>query len=119
MCHTRPASWEQHKDDIESTAKAVYAYLLARCRYPVPFKKLSESRSQYTSLDAGTKGKIHQINKETQTRDPREFVADEGLVLYRWLPTLPGPPLPSWTLSLRGVATLAQSWARPQVFIMI
>ena len=77
----------------------------------MPFKKLSESRSQYTSLDAGTKGKIHQINKETVTRDPREFVADEGLVLYRWLPTLPGPPLLSCTFSLRCVATLAQSWA--------
>lgn len=53
------------------------------CRYPVPFKKLSEARSQYTNLEAFTKGTIHQINKETDTRDPREFVADEGLVLYR------------------------------------
>lgn len=53
------------------------------CRYPVPYKKLSESRNQYTDLDAFTKGTVHQIHKETDSRDPREFVADEGTVCYR------------------------------------
>jgi hypothetical protein len=51
----------------------------------VPYKKLSESRSQYTSLNAHVRGNIHQINKQTQTRDPREFVKDEAMVLYRWV----------------------------------
>ena len=58
------------------------------CRYPVPYKKLSESHSQYTKLNAYVKGTIHQIHKSTDSRDPREFVTDEGLVMYRYRPSI-------------------------------
>lgn len=57
--------------------------LLLFCRYPVPYKKLSESHSQYTKLNAYVKGTIHQIHKSTESKDPREFVTDEGMVMYR------------------------------------
>lgn len=44
---------------------------------------MSEAHSQYTKLDAHVKGTVHQIHKSVDTRDPREFVTDEGLVMYR------------------------------------
>lgn len=69
----------------------------------MPYKKLSESRSQYTSLNAHVRGNIHQINKQTDTRDPREFVKDEAMVLYRWAfnaPSQPPPPPPTLTAHL-------------------
>ena len=54
------------------------------CRYPVPHKKLSESRHNYTQLGSFTKGTVHMLNRETSTGDPREFVLDERDVMYRW-----------------------------------
>ena len=53
----------------------------------MPYKKKPIVKDQYVDLHAYTKGKIHQIQREELTKDPREFVYDEGKVMYRYVPS--------------------------------